>query len=129
MAIEWPSDLWRPLVTDIDTDQYRCARDKAVEEVFKLRQGQPIVAVSGSGKSHQYSTQAKKLGKTLARLGVTMKKAVGWMASCLMLPTDLFIQAGFSPGSLAKIRKLQVKPLESFQKGKDLKPRSLRNVL
>lgn len=45
MPIEWPNDKWRSL--DADTEDFRRARDEAVEKVFNLARV-PIVAVSGA---------------------------------------------------------------------------------
>src|SRR5438270_409361 len=39
MLIEWPEGFWGPPRTDVDTDEYRHARDKAVEDVYSLRRG------------------------------------------------------------------------------------------
>jgi predicted Rossmann-fold nucleotide-binding protein len=118
MAVQWPSDLWQPPVTDPDTDQYRCARDKAVEHVFNLPQGRPIVAVSGSGKSHQYSSQSKELGKTLARLGVTMTS--GGLDGVMFDVTEGFIHSGgFFARFFGKNKKIASRAIRIIPKGKE----------
>lgn len=72
MSIEWPTNFWRPPETDADTEDLRAARNSAADTVFRERKGRAIVAVSGSGTSHEYKEQANYLGKELARLGFTL---------------------------------------------------------
>jgi hypothetical protein len=59
--IDWPTDFWKNPRTDTDTDQYLHARDAASIDVYRLCRNRPIVAVSGSGKSHIYKSEVSRL--------------------------------------------------------------------
>lgn len=72
MPIEWPTGFWGHPRTDADSEDLRAARNRAAESVLANRDGRPIVAVSGSGTSHEYQSEAKYLGEELARRGFTL---------------------------------------------------------
>jgi predicted Rossmann-fold nucleotide-binding protein len=124
MPIEWPTHFWKSENSDADTDEYRRAREKAVGEVYALRLGRPIVAVSGSGSSHEYKTEANDLGKLLAQLAFTMTS--GGLDGIMFDVTDGYVHTDGGVGRFSGLsgkgagRAIRIVPKGREDKAKEL---------
>lgn len=126
MQIEWPTHLWQSPHSDADTEEYRRARDKAVGDVYAHGQRRPIVAVSGSGRSHEYKTEAYELGKRLAEVGVTL--TTGGLDGIMFDVTDGYVHTGNSVFDFIRV-KPSGKAIGIVPKGKEAKAKELSKRL
>lgn len=128
MLIEWPTGFWGHPRTDEDSEDLRAVRNRAAESVLANRDGRAIVAVSGSGTSHEYQSEAKYLGEELARRGFML--TTGGLDGVMFDVLDGFVHVAAShTGSLVAENRVPGKAIGIVPKGKMSKAKMFANDL